>query len=163
MSSVHDRVWALIEPYVAAIGVELDDLEILHGGQMIRVTLDTPDENSGPPGVDVIAELSSGIGRILDAEDPIEGSYTLEVSSPGLERKLRRKAHYDKSIGRIVKIKTDTPVDGEKTHTGLLVSVDDDSFVVDVDGSHREITYAEVSVARTVFVWEQPGQKTQHA
>lgn len=163
MSSVQDRLWEMIEPHVAAVGVELDDLEVLNGGQIVRVTLDTPDPESGPLGVDVIAELSRGIGRMLDAEDPIQGAYTLEVSSPGLERKLRKQAHYDKSVGRIVKIKTFGPINGEKTHIGPLVGVDDDSFVVDVDGDHRQITYTEVSAARTVFVWEKPGQKTQHA
>ncbi|MCZ7533384.1 MAG: ribosome maturation factor RimP [Acidimicrobiia bacterium] len=163
MSSVQDRLWEMIEPHVAAVGVELDDLEVLNGGQLVRVTLDTPDAESSPLGVDVIAELSRGIGRMLDAEDPIERAYTLEVSSPGLERKLRRKTHYDKSIGRIVKIKTFALIDDEKTHTGLLVSADDDSFVVDVDGNRRRITYTDVSSARTVFVWEKPGQKTQHA
>ncbi len=163
MSSVQDRLWDMIEPHVAAVGVDLDDLEVLNGGQIVRVTLDTPDADSDPLGVDVIAELSRGIGRMLDAEDPIQGAYTLEVSSPGLERKLRRKTHYDKSIGRIVKIKTFAPIDDQKTHIGPLLSADDDSFVVDVDGNQRQITYTDVSTARTVFVWEKPGQKTQHA
>lgn len=159
MSSVADRLWGLIEPYVAAEGVELDDLEILSGGKLIRVTIDA-DETIG---VDVIAELSRGIGRLLDAEDPIKGAYTLEVSSPGLERKLRRSRHYEKSIGRTIKVKTFAEIDGDKTHTGILTSADDTLFVMDVDGAERKITYDMVSSSRTVFVWEKPGQKTKHA
>ncbi len=151
MSSVAQRLWDLIDPYVAAEGVELDNVEVLGGGQMVRVTLDSPET----VGVDLIAELSRGIGRLLDAEDPIKGSYTLEVSSPGLERKLTRPRHYEKSIGRQVKVKTYAEMSGSKNHTGSLVSADDDSFVIDIDGSEMQITYADVSSARTVFEWDK--------
>lgn len=159
MSSVADNMWALIEPYVAAEGVELDDLEVLNGGRLVRVTIDAEE----PIGVDVIAQISRGIGRLLDAEDPIKGAYTLEVSSPGLERKLSRPSHYGKSIGRTVKVKTFAEVEGHKTHTGPLMASDEDAFVIEVEGTDRKITYDKVSSARTVFVWEKPGQKTKHA
>ncbi|MEZ5175888.1 MAG: ribosome maturation factor RimP [Acidimicrobiia bacterium] len=159
MSSVQDRLWGMIEPHVTAVGVELDDLEVLNGGRIVRVTVDSPDG----VGVDQIAELSRGISRTLDAEDPIQGAYTLEVSSPGLERKLRIKRHYDKSIGRTVKVKTFAEIDGTKVHTGRLHTAGETSFVIDIDGTDREVSYADVSSARTVFVWEKPGQKTSHA
>ncbi len=159
MTSVAERLWDLIDPYVAAEGVELDDVEVLGGGHIVRVTLDSPDT----VGVDLIAELSRGIGRLLDAEDPIKGSYTLEVSSPGLERKLTRPRHYDKSIGREVKVKTFSEVDGTKNHNGELVSVGEDSFVIGIDGSDRTITYADVSSARTVFVWDKNARTTTDA
>ncbi len=159
MTGVAERLWGTIEPYVAAEGVELDDVEVLGGGQIVRVTLDAEES----VGVDMIAELSRGIGRLLDADDPIKKAYTLEVSSPGLERKLTRKRHYDKSIGRQVKVKTFTPVSDEKSHTGILVSAGDDTFVVEVDGEKREITYRDVSSARTVFVWEKTAPKGKDA
>ncbi len=159
MSSVADRLWDLIDPYVAAEGVELDDVEVLGGGQIVRVTLDSPES----VGVDHIAELSRGIGRMLDAEDPIKGSYTLEVSSPGLERKLTRPRHYEKSIGREIKVKTFAETDGTKNHTGTLVSSDDKAFVITTDGTEREITYADVSSARTVFVWDKNARTTTDA
>lgn len=164
MSSVADRLWEAIEPYVAAEGVELDDLEVLNGGQLVRVTVDVMEARATDPlGVDVIAELSRGIGRLMDKEDPFQGSYTLEVSSPGLERKLRRVRHYEKSIGRTIKAKTFAEVEGTKTHTGTLVTVQDGSFVVEVGGSNRRITYGDVSSARTVFVWEKRGQEAKQA
>ena len=159
MGSVADRLWDLIDPYVAAEGVELDDVEVLGGGQIVRVTLDSPDT----VGVDLIAELSRGIGRLLDAEDPIKGSYTLEVSSPGLERKLTRPRHYEKSIGREVKVKTFRDIAGTKSHTGSLVAADENSFVVDIDGTEQKITYADVSSARTVFVWDKKARTTTDA
>ena len=159
MASVQDRLWDRIDPYVAAEGVELDDVEILGGGQIVRVTVDAED----PLGVDNIAELSKGIGRLIDQDDPFTGSYTLEVSSPGLERKLTRLNHYKKSVGSNVKVKTFAAVDGEKKHQGALVSVDEDGFVVDIDGTERKFQYGDVSSARTMFVWEKGARPGKNA
>jgi ribosome maturation factor RimP len=158
VASVQDRLWDRIDPYVAAEGVELDDIEILGGGQIVRVTVDRPD----PLGVDVIAELSKGIGRLIEEDDPFTGSYTLEVSSPGLERKLTRLSHYEKSIGRNVKVRTFAAVEGDKNHEGVLIAADEDGFTVDVDGTEHKFRYSDVSSAKTVFVWDKgarPGKK----
>jgi len=78
-----ERLWAVIEPYVAAEGIELDDLEIVGKtpGVVVRVTLDADEA----VGVDKLAEIARRLSRVLDEEDPVAGSYTLEVSSPGLE------------------------------------------------------------------------------
>jgi ribosome maturation factor RimP len=153
VSDTAERLWDVIEPYVAAEGIELDDFEVLgHGaGTIVRVTVDGDDALS----VDRIAELSRGISRLLDDDDPVNGSYTLEVSSPGLERRLRRPRHYEKSLGREVKVKTKRPVAGTVNHAGSLLEADDDGFVVDTDAGARRITYADVASARTVFVWEK--------
>lgn len=151
MASVEERLWDRIDPYVAAEGVELDDVEIHGGGQIVRVTVDAEE----PIGVDVIAELSKGIARLIEQDDPFTGSYTLEVSSPGLERKLNRATHYSKSIGRDVKVKTFSAVDGEKNHQGVLVAADERGFTIDIDGTERKFQYDGVSSARTVFVWEK--------
>jgi ribosome maturation factor RimP len=154
VSSVAERLWERIDPYLAAEGVELDDVEVLGGGQIVRVTVDA----NGGLGVDTIADLSRGISRILDDEDPMSGSYTLEVSSPGLERRLTRPRHYEKSIGREVKVKTHAEIDGERNHRGVLVAADDRSFTLEVDGQPQTIDYGAVASARTVFVWERAGR-----
>jgi ribosome maturation factor RimP len=151
VASVQDRLWDRIDPYVAAEGIELDDIEILGGGQIVRVTIDS----EHPIGVDLIAELSKGIGRLIEDDDPFPGSYTLEVSSPGLERKLTRANHYNKSIGREIKIKTFSAVEGDKSHQGALVRSDEAGFTIDIDGIERKFRYEDVSSARTVFVWEK--------
>ena len=153
MSDTAERLWDVIEPYVAAEGIELDDFEVLgHGaGTIVRVTVDGDDALS----VDRIAELSRGISRLLDDDDPVNGSYTLEVSSPGLERRLRRPRHYEKSLGREVKVKTKRPVAGTVNHAGSLLEADDEGFVVDTDAGAHRIVYADVVSARTVFVWEK--------
>ena len=112
--------------------------------------------------IDRIAELSRGLSRLLDAEDPVSGSYTLEVSSPGLERKLRRPSHYEKSLGREVKVKTHGPVDDARQHRGLLTAADAGGFTLDIDGRPRTIAYENVASARTVFEWDtapKPGKR----
>ena len=151
MSSVAQKLWDRIDPYVAAEGIELDDVEILGGGHIVRVTVDSEET----VGVDRIAELSRGISRLIDADDPFTGSYTLEVSSPGLERKLTRPRHFEKSVGKLVKVKTFREVDETKEHRGIVTNAGEAGFTVDIDGLEREISYDDVSSARTVFVWEK--------
>jgi ribosome maturation factor RimP len=160
VSATVERLWAAIEPYVAAEGVELDDVDIVgkSPGVVVRVTLDAE------PSLDVdrLAALSRGLSRLLDETDPVAGSYTLEVSSPGLERKLRRPRQYEKSVGSLIKVKTRDPVGGASTNRGVLLAADTAGFVVEIDGERREIAYGEVVSAQTVFVWEKaakPGKR----
>ncbi len=160
MTATVERLWAVVEPYVAAEGIELDDLEIVgkDPGVVVRVTLDA----DGGVGVDKLAELSRRLARFFDEEDPVAGAYTLEVSSPGLERKLRRPRHFEKSIGRTIKVKGRMPIDGDYTHRGVLARADSDGLVVEVDGDERQIAYGDVVSARTVFEWEKaskPGKR----
>jgi len=151
VSSVVQKLWDRIDPYVAAEGIELDDVEILGGGQVVRVTIDSEDK----VGVDRIAELSRGISRLIDADDPFTGSYTLEVSSPGLERKLTRPRHFEKSVGRQVKVKTFREVEDTREHKGIITRSNGTGFTVDIDGHEREILFDDVASARTIFVWEK--------
>lgn len=151
MSSVAEKLWERIDPYVAAEGIELDDVEVLGGGRIVRVTVDSEQA----VGVDRIAELSRGISRLIDENDPFKGSYTLEVSSPGLERRLTRPPHYVKSVGRQVKVKTFKEVGGEKVHAGVITAAGESGFTVANDEQEQTIPYNDVSSARTVFVWEK--------
>ena len=159
MSDVADRLWTVVEPYVAAEGVELDDLEIAGqgSGTIIRITVDAED----PVGVDMIAALSRGISRLLDTEDPISGSYTLEVGSPGLERKLRRPAHFTKSIGRDAKVKVKGP-EGFETLRGRIASVNGSGFEMDLGDGRRRLQFSDVTSAGTIFTWDKspkPGSR----
>lgn len=159
MSDVVDRLWNAVEPYVAAEGIELDDLEVVGKGKgtIVRVLVD----GGEPVGVDRIASLSRGISRIFDEADPFAGSYTLEVGSPGLERKLRRPTHYIKSVGREAKIKI-KGASGFETLRGMIAAADDDGVVLEVDGQERRIEFADVSSASTIFVWQKspkPGKE----
>lgn len=158
MVDVEEQIWGLVGPYVAAEGVELDDVEVLGGGRLLRVVVDSNEAL----GVDRLADLSRGIARLIDADDPFSGPYTLEVTSPGLERKLRRPEHFQKALQSDVHIKTFSKIADDRHHRGVLVAADADGIVVDADGDDRRIEMSDISSARTVFVWEKgakPGKK----
>jgi ribosome maturation factor RimP len=158
VADVAEQIWGLVGPYVAAEGIELDDVEVLGGGKLLRVVV----EGDGPIEVDRIADLSRGIARLIEDDDPFPGAYTLEVTSPGLERKLRRPSQFRKAIGSDVHVKTFEKIEGEKHHRGRLTAADDGMIVVSIDGDERRIEMTEVASARTVFVWEKgakPGKK----
>lgn len=152
MSGTAERLWEVIEPYVAREGIELDDIEVVgHGGaSIVRVTIDA----ESPVDLDRIARISRGVSRLLDDEDPVKSSYTLEVTSPGLERKLRRPRHYAKSIGREAKVKTRNPIDGDRAHRGVITVAAADDFTLETESGPRTIPYDEVTSARTIFVWD---------
>ena len=137
-----DRLWDSIEAFLATERVELDDLEL--SGRTLRVIVDA----KGGIDLEHITNVSRGVSRLLDdSEDLVPESYNLEVTSPGLERKLRRPRHYEKAIGRHVRVKTT----GGGTVRGELTTVDDSGFVV-TDGDHDvRIAYADVAKARTLF------------
>ena len=153
MTDAAARLWEVIEPYVAAEGIELDDLEVVGGNavSVVRVFIDADD----PIDVDRIARISRGVSRLLDAADPFPGAYTLEVSSPGLERTLRTPRHFAKSIGRDVKVKTSDELDGERVHRGVLTTVGADDFTISAATGDRTIPFAAVASAQTIFVWEK--------
>lgn len=158
MADVAEQIWGLVGPYVAAEGIELDDVEVLGGGKLLRVVV----EGDESIGVDRIADLSRGIARLIENDDPFPGAYTLEVTTPGLERKLRRPDQFRKAVGSDVHIKTFKKIADDKHHRGRLTAADDDVIVVSIDGDERRIEMADVASARTVFVWEKgakPGKK----
>lgn len=144
-------IWTVVEPYLAAERLELDDLELLGRGPgtVLRVVVDGEDVN-----IDRLAEVSRGLSRLLDSETGLEDSYRLEVTSPGLERKLRRPSHYTKSVGREVVVKI---ARGEEKATvrGVLTDAGDTGFTVE-DGPDRTVVdYEDVVTAKTVFRWEK--------
>jgi ribosome maturation factor RimP len=157
-----DRVGELVSPILDDLGLELYDLDQVGG--VVRVLVDGPDG----VGLDAITRTTRLLSRALDDDDSITGSYTLEVSSPGLERPLRTPAHFVRAIGSLVTVKTTSGHAGERRITGTLASADDDGIVVVDDGGveHR-VDHAEVAKARTVFVWgptpkqPQKGQQKQ--
>ena len=162
MSRVPEGLWELIAGYLQAEGLELDDLEMVGQGRgpVLRVTVD----QDGGIGVDRLAETSRGLSRLLDDDERLQKSYTLEVTSPGLERKLRRPRHYAKSTGREVVVKTHKEIDGERAHRGTLHAADDDTCVIEIEGTRRVIPFKLIASARTVFRWEpaaKPGAKAR--
>lgn len=155
-----DTLWGLIGPWLDAEHLELDDLELKGSGRgrTLRVVID------GDEGVDLdrLAELSNGISRLLDSETDMDEPYQLEVTSPGLERHLRRPRHYEKSVGREVSVKARTD-EGTVVVKGTLENADGERISVRAEGgSTHELRLDQVVTARTVFRWEKspkPGKK----
>lgn len=150
------RVRNLVEPSVAEAGAEIYDME-LNGG-VLRITLDRP----GGIDIGTIGKVTRAVSHLLDEADPIAGEYTLEVTSPGLERPLRVPAHYTRAVGDTVAVKTRAGVEGDRRLKGTLVSADDLGFEVKPDdGPVRRLSYDDVERVRTVFEWgpgPKPGQ-----
>ena len=109
---------------------------------------------SAPVTIDRLADVSRGLSRLLDNETDMTSAYRLEVTSPGLERDLRRPSHYAKSIGREVVVKV---ADGDQKTTirGILSEAGDDEFTVDAGDERKTVEYENVLTARTVFRWEK--------
>jgi len=150
MTQVTD-IWSVVEPYLAAERIELDDLELTGQGKgrILRVVVDGEDL-----GIDRIADVSRGLSRLLDNETDLDDQYQLEVTSPGLERKLKRPSHYAKSVGREVTIKVLTGSENQ-TLRGVLSAADDEKFTVAGDEGESVFSYDDVVTARTVFKWEK--------
>jgi ribosome maturation factor RimP len=140
---VADKVADLVAPQVSARGLDLYDVE--HAGGVLRVMVEHPE------GVDLalLSDLTRDLSRLLDEEDPVPGRYTLEVSSPGLERRLRTSQHFQGAVGHEVTLRLRTAVDGDRRVTGPLESADTKGVVV----GGRQFTYDNIERARTVFHW----------
>ena len=143
-------VRALAEQVCEPAALELVDVE-LNGG-ILRVTVDHPD---GLP-VDALTDVTRKLNRLLDDDDPVPGRYTLEVSTPGLERKLRTPAHFRRSTGETVTVRTsDRDPDGPRRVHGLLTAADDDTITVTVDDDTAvTLRHDQIDKARTVFEWD---------
>jgi ribosome maturation factor RimP len=165
-----ERVRLLIGPLVEQAGVELYDIE--YSGGVLRITV----EQQGGVGIDVIGQLTRKISHLFDEEDPLPGHYTLEVSSPGLERTLRTPEHFAGAVGSLISVKTRPGVEGDRRVKGDLVASDADSITIapaNADpGTRRVLALADISTARTVFEWggqpkpgagSKPGAATKSA
>ena len=139
-----------VAPVVAALGLELYDVEVsgTGRGQVVRVLLD----RDGGVDLDALGVAAERLSPVLDA-DPlaraVRGPYTLEVSSPGLERPLRRPDHFRRALGETVSVK----VPGRRVR-GVLVDAGDGACEVELpDGTRERIPYTDAIQARTVFEW----------
>jgi ribosome maturation factor RimP len=154
--STADRVQVLVAPLLEAGRLELYDLEL--AGGVLKVLVDRP----GGADIDAISQVARAISRTLDEHDPIQGHYTLEVGSPGLERPLRTAAHFRGAIGSEVKVKTHPQVEGDRRVDGTVTAADDDSVTITpAAGDQRTLRYDEIERARTVFVWGPSDKKVK--
>ncbi|MDH3990955.1 MAG: ribosome maturation factor RimP [Gammaproteobacteria bacterium] len=143
-----DELAKLLEPTVERLGYELVDLEARLGGKggLVRVFIDKP----GGIDLDDCETVSRAVSALLDVEDPVPGNYNLEVSSPGLDRKLTKVDHFQRFEGETVKVQMRIPIAGRRRFRGTLVSSDDENIVVDVDGESHSLPLKTIDTARLV-------------
>jgi ribosome maturation factor RimP len=151
-TALHDRLIALIEPVLMNSGYELVEVEFVAGpgGGTLRVYIDVLKEGGSPDGIDLddCEAASHLVSELLDANDPFPGAYSLEVSSPGLDRVLRTAEHFARFVGNRVKVELQVPRDGRKRFTGVLRAADGEHIELDVDNFSVSIRLAEISRAR---------------
>jgi ribosome maturation factor RimP len=145
------EVERLVRPVVESAGLELVEVAFRREGgrRILRVFVD----REGGIDLDAIAQVSERISRRLDLEDFASGPYQLEVSSPGVERPLRRPRDFERRVGEKVKVKSAELIDGSRTHTGILSATDGDTVTVATEAGERRIPLDRISSARTVFEW----------
>jgi ribosome maturation factor RimP len=148
MRTASPRLQQLVEPVVTAMGYELVGMEWASRGHaaLVRLYIDRPEGIT----VDDCEKVSHQVSGVLDVEDPIQGPYTLEVSSPGLDRPLFNAAQFARYVGRDAKVRTLTPVNGRRNFRGAIRAVRADSVVMDIDGVEVTLALADIDKANLV-------------
>lgn len=142
-SQTRDRLQGVLAEPVAALGLDLEGVEVTSAGKrsVVRVAID----KDGGVDMDAVAEATRAISAALDASDAMgSGSYTLEVGSPGVDRPLTLPRHWRRNAGRLVKV---TLTDGSEV-LGRIGESDDLAVSLDVDGATQSLSYADVAKAR---------------
>lgn len=148
---VREKLMGLCEPLLVRLGYELVDLEYAPGRAhaVVRVFIDRPQG----VGVDDCERVSHELAALLDVEDPVPTAYTLEVSSPGLDRLLRTPAHFARFTGERVWVELRVARDGRRRYTGRLESVGTEGIELRVDGAIVAVRFSEIGRARLAPQW----------
>lgn len=144
--ALRERVIALTEPLLGRLGYELVELEYAAGRS--HATLRFFIDKSGGIGLEDCEQVSREISAVLDVEDPIPTAYTLEVSSPGFDRVLRTRAHFERFAGERVHVELKVPREGRRRYTGTLRTVADDGLTLEVDRETVSVPFDEIGKAR---------------
>jgi ribosome maturation factor RimP len=139
-----------LSPVVEGQGLELIDVE-LHGSQLTVFV-----DREGGVGLEELGDVTKDVSAALDQIDPLPGRYTLTVSSPGLERRLRTPAHFARAVGETITVRVDAGTADVRRLTGTLASADETGCTLtgaDVPGGEERISYDQIERARTVFEW----------
>jgi len=141
-------LWELFEPVVNGMGFDLIEIEYFpnpkHG--VLRLYIDKP----GGVVIDDCSDVSQQISALIDVEEPVSGQFNLEVSSPGLDRPLRRVKDFQRFVGSLVKLKTIMPLDGQRNFKGRLLSADENVVVIETDTEELSLPMSAIEKARIV-------------
>ena len=162
MTDKADEIAALLSPTVESLGLELLGIEYLPapGGATVRLYIDVPQSEGGNAdagqrsvGIEDCEAVSREVSAQLDVADPISGNYTLEVSSPGLERPLFGAAQFARFVGETAKATLKLPQDGRRRLQGAILRVEGATVVFEVDGAELAVDAANIDKAKLVPDW----------
>jgi ribosome maturation factor RimP len=147
------RVWQLAAPLAEGEGMEIVDIDFRHegsrGGRVLRLYLD----KEGGPNMDDLSRVSRELSELLDAQDTIDGAYTLEVSSPGINRPLKKPAHFARFVGKRIRVRTRDLVDGRRSFLGILGQVVEDSVILTQEGKRYQIPFSMIEKSNYEHDW----------
>jgi ribosome maturation factor RimP len=148
------RVWRLAAPLAANEGLEIVDIELKHesgrSGRVLRVYMD----KEGGPSLDELSRVSRGLSDLLDEHDDIvDGAYTLEVSSPGINRPLKRPEHFSRFVGKRIRVRTRDLINGRRAFLGELLEVSAEKIAVRQDGALWEIPFSQIDKSNYEHDW----------
>ena len=147
------RVWEMASSVAAGEGMEIVDIEFRpegsRGGRVLRLYLD----KEGGPGIDDLTRVSRQLSELLDESPDVPGPYTLEVSSPGINRALKKVEHFVRYEGKKVRVRTREPVEGRRSFLGVLKEVMKDEIVVALEGREYRIAFSQIEKANYEHEW----------
>jgi len=151
-SSCIGRVWQLAAPLAETEGLEIVDIELKPEGRMglvLRLYLD----KAGGASMDDLSRVSRSLSDLLDEHDVVDGAYTLEVSSPGINRPLKRPEHFERFVGKRIRVRTRDLINGRRSFLGQLLEVSSDKIAVDQDGARWEIPFSVIEKSNYEHDW----------
>jgi ribosome maturation factor RimP len=151
VAPLREKLIALTEPLLGQLGYELVDLEYAPGRAhaQLRIFID----RAAGIGLDDCEAVSREVSALLDVEDPVPTGYTLEVSSPGMDRILRTPAHFERFVGERVRVELVNPRSGRRRYTGRLAALNAAGIELEVDGANVTVSFAEIGRARLAPLW----------
>ena len=153
MDATTARIWELAKPLAQTQGLEIIDIEFRsegsRGGRVLRLYLD----KDGGPNMDELSQVSRELSGLLDEQDFVEGAYTLEVSSPGINRPLKLPEHFRRFLGKRVRVRTRELIQGRRSFLGPLLEVFPDKIALNQDGARIEIPFALIEKSNYEHDW----------
>jgi ribosome maturation factor RimP len=153
MDATVERVWRLAAPLTAQEGMEIIDIEFRReggrSGRVLRLYLD----KEGGPNMDDISRVSRALSDVLDSENAIEGAYVLEVSSPGINRPLKRPEHFVRFIGKRIRVRTRDMIQGRRSFLGILGEVVEDRITLSQEGTEFQIPFSLIEKSNYEHDW----------
>lgn len=153
MDATVTRVWELAAPLVDREGMEIVDIEFRYegsrGGKILRLYLD----KGGGPNVDDLSRVSHQLSELLDSHDVVPGTYTLEVSSPGINRPLKRPEHFARFVGKRIRVRTRDRIDGRRSFLGTLQEVLENQITLKQEGAQYQIPFSVIEKSNYEHDW----------